>query len=156
MTTDIVNIQVADRKVYRKLLVAFLKRSMNTPKTVLPYLPTVTKLQSPMVSVTGGPTDRQRDTPKAYNNMFGFSIHLTTWYSSSKDNWTPENAEDMLDTLEHELAIALLLADMQSASNGWRSISRQGLSTFDILDDSGRLWLTEKVAVVMEIDDEQE
>ena len=80
MTTSITDILIANRMVYRKKLAAFIERVTDVPKVVLPYLPAVTKLQSPMMCVTSAPTDRLRDTPKAYQNSFEFGLRLITLY----------------------------------------------------------------------------
>lgn len=152
MTDNIEDIQISNRMVHRKKLAAFIERVTDVPKVVLPYLPAITKLQSPMITVTGAPTERKRDTPKSYETSFAFGITLITLYSKEGDSWTPEQAEDMLDTLEHELSIALLLADMQAKAQGWLSVSREGSSSFDRLKDSGAYWLTETVPVIVEVD----
>lgn len=148
------DLAIADRGVYRKKLVGFLARVTTVPKVVLPYMPANTKLQSPIVAVTSAPTDRKRMSPVLYDNSFAFSVRLVTLYSVQSDtSWTPEMAEDMLDRLELEISRALLLADMQSEANGWTSITRQGDSQFDMLNDSGAYYLTETIPVVMEVDD---
>lgn len=145
---------IADRGVYRKRLAGFLARVTTVPKVVLPYMPAITKLQSPMVAVTSAPTDRKRMSPVLYDNSFAFSVRLVTLYSLQSDTaWTPEMAEDMLDRLELEISRALLLADMQSEANEWMSVSRQGESQFDMLNDSGAYYLTETIPVIMEVDD---
>lgn len=156
MATSISDIQIADRGVYRRSLAAFIQKVTDVPKVVLPYMPAVTKLQSPMMSVTGAPTDRKRMTSKSYENSFAFGLRLITLYSKDGEEWTPEQAEDMLDRLEREASIALLLADMQSAAQKWLSVSRQGASTFDMLKDSGAYWLTETIPVILEVDDAKE
>lgn len=148
------DLAIADRGVYRKKLVGFLARVTTVPKVVLPYMPATTKLQSPIVAVTSAPTDRKRMSPVLYDNNFAFSVRLVTLYSLKSDtSWTPEMAEDMIDRLELEISRALLLADMQSEMNGWTSITRQGDSQFDMLNDSGAYYLTETIPVVMEVDD---
>lgn len=156
MATSISDIQISNRGVYRRSLAAFIERVTDVPKVVLPYLPAVSKLQSPMMSVTGAPTDRKRMTSKGYENSFAFGLRLITLYSKDGEEWTPENAEDMLDRLEYEASVALLLADMQSQTQSWLSVSRQGASTFDMLKDSGAYWLTETIPVILEVDDAQE
>lgn len=156
MTTSVVDLVVSNRMTYRKKLASFIRRTTNVPKEVLPYMPALSLLQNPMISVTGGPTDRKRGRSKSYDNTFSFGVRNIVLYSSpSNEKWLPENAEDMLDKLEHEVSMALLLADMQSEANGWASISRQGNSLFDLVQDSGVKWLTETIPVVMRVDDEQ-
>lgn len=157
MTTQITNITVASRLDYRKKLASFIRGVTDVPKEVLPYMPSILKLQSPMMTVTSAPTDRVRDTSKSYTNVFGFGLRLITLYARKSDTaWTTEMAEDMLDTLEQHASIALLLADMQSRDRGWRSVSRQGASSFAMLNGEGVQWLTETIPVIMEIDDGQE
>lgn len=157
MTTNILNINIADRGAFRKKLAAFLKRNCATPKTVLPYVPAILKGQVPLITVTGGPSDRQVDTPKSYNNAFGFAVRLIVPYNMpGSADWSPEMAEDLLDTLEREASLALLLAQMQSEAQGWRSISRQGASVFDSVKEEGMTFLAETLPVIMEVDDGQE
>lgn len=157
MTTQIQNIQIADRAKYRKALASFLGRSCHSPRIVLPYMPSALKGQSPLVVVAGGPTDRQVETPKNYDNSFGFGVRLIVLFNApAEENWTNEMAEDMLDRLEQEVSLALLLADMQSEAQDWRHISRQGASVFDMVKDGGLMYLTETIPVIMEVDDAQE
>lgn len=156
MTTAVEDLIVASRMTYRKKLALFIRKTTETPKEVLPFLPAVTLLQSPMISVTGAPTDRKRASSKSYENTFSFGVRNIVLYSAPNNTkWLPENAEDMLDRLEYEVSIALLLADMQSEANGWTSITREGRSSFDFVQDSGVKWLSETIPVVMEVGDEQ-
>ena len=156
MTTQVTDLVVANRMYYRKSLADFLGKVTSTPVAVLPYMPSITKLQSPLVVVTGAPTDRKKDRSKSYSNDFSFGVRNIVLYSSdNQPEWLPEHAEDMLDKLEQEISIALLLADMQSEANKWDSVVREGRSVFEMLQSQGVKWLTETIPVVMKVTDEQ-
>jgi len=156
MTTQVTDLVVANRMYYRKSLADFLGKVTSTPVAVLPYMPSITKLQSPLVVVTGGPTDRKKERSKSYSNDFSFGVRNIVLYSSdNQPEWLPEHAEDMLDKLEQEISIALLLADMQSEANKWDSVVREGRSVFEMLQSQGVKWLTETIPVVMKVTDEQ-
>ncbi len=151
------DIQVASRMVHRKSLAAFLKTQMDAPKAVLPYVPADLKSQAPLTCVTSGPTTRKRDTPQSYENVFGLTIRNIAIYSlESEPDWTPEMAEDMIDTLEHQASIALLHADQQALKLGFRAISRNGTSIPDIMKVNGVSYLIEGIPVLVEVDDESQ
>jgi hypothetical protein len=148
------DIQVASRKTFRNSLALFLEKEMSTPKAVFSYVPADLKSQSPLVCVTGGPTNRKRETPQSYDNAFGLTIRNITIYSlESNTQWTPEMAEDMIDKLEWEASIALLHADQQARSMGFRSIMRNGTSVPDVVKILGVSYLIENIPVLVEVDD---
>lgn len=152
MSTDVTDLHIADRRVYRIKLADFLRKYVVAAKEVLPFMPAISKLQSPMISVTSAPTIRSVDTPKNYQNDFAFSVRNVVLYSRTSDvAWTTEMAENMLDLLEYQVSISLLLADMQSEAQGWESISRQGASTFEFLPQDGVSWITETIPVIMKV-----
>lgn len=151
------DIKVVHRGNIRRELAAFLKGSMGTPKQVFPYVPASFISQTPLVCVTSAPTDRMRETPQTYENQFGLSVRIYTVYSLESDtSWTPEMAEDMLDTLEWEASIALLQADQQSRNHSWRAVSRNGQSVIDLVKIGGVAYLEEIIPVTVEVDDESQ
>jgi hypothetical protein len=151
------DIKVIDRGVVRRDLAAFLKERMGTPKMVFPYVPADLMSQAPLTCVTSAPSERIRDTPETYENQFGLSVRNYTIYSlESQPDWTPEMAENMLDTLEWEASIALLQADQEARSHTWRAISRYGKSTMEMVKISGVLYLEEIINVIVEVDDEKQ
>lgn len=154
MTTAVTNMVVSNRLYYRRALADFIKKSTTLPVTVLPYMPAKGQMQSPMITVNSGPTERERATPRMYENSFAFSVRMIVLYASASEvNWLPEHAEDMLDALERELSVALLLADMQSKANKWTSVTRQGRSIFENLLEDGKQFIVESIPVVMEVGD---
>lgn len=149
------NITVIDRSVVRKELALFLSTHMSTPKAIFPYLPASFKGQSPLVAVTSAPSIRTRETPQTYENKFGLTIRNVVIYTlESEPEWTTAMAEDQIDKLEWETSVALLLADQQASSHTWRSIGRQGSSSFEFPKIDGIRYIIEIIPVIVEVDDE--
>ena len=140
------------RKDTRHELAEFLAENMPTPKNVLPSLPATFKGQSPLVCIVGAPTDRKDDTAETYENKFGLSVRLVVLYYIENDKtWTPEMAEDLLDLLEYELAVAIKLAN-KTTGHTWRALSRQGFSQIDPIKQDGVTYLQEAIYFVAEVD----
>jgi len=132
---------------------------MRTPRNVLDHVPADLQAHYPATCVTGAPTNRQQEYggEDTLENFFGFSVRNITAYhiDMQESSWTPKQAEDMLDTLEYELTLALRAASRQVEALGFESISRNGLSVIEgPYRIGGVSYLSETVPVIVQVDDE--
>jgi hypothetical protein len=78
--------------------------------------------------------------------VFYFAIHV--YVIQSATGWTEEDAEDMLDQVEFEIAQTL---DNNQKTNVWLSISWTAPSIIDKVPVSGTPYLFETIPVRMEV-----
>jgi hypothetical protein len=150
------DIEITSRKTIRMALAAFLRAQMTTPKNVLDHIPADLTAHFPATCVTGAPTDRQQEFGDgSLENKFGLGIRNITAYNiDAQPAWTPKNAEDMLDTLEYELTLALRAASQASLKEPWTSIQRNGLSIIEGPYKIGGIsYLSETVPVIVQVSD---
>ncbi len=96
------------RKEVRQELAKILKGRMVSAQAVYSFQVANFGKASPVVYLTGSGSRRAKLTGRGYQSTFKINAHLFVLYASKDGSWTEENAEDTLDQLEFELAVAVL------------------------------------------------
>lgn len=107
---------VINRKDVRKALAGYLSTYLNSAQVVYAYQvsdfrPAKSKqAQSPVVYITSGGSGREKLTPRGFTSQFLLNVHTFVLHPSEDtgSGYTKENAEDILDDLEREVADAVL------------------------------------------------
>jgi hypothetical protein len=97
-----------NRKIVRHELAKYLTGFMKSAAKVFPYQVGDFKKMTPVVYITSGGSERNRLTGRGFQSGFDFNVHILVLYADEESKWTEDQAEDLLDTLEFELAEAVI------------------------------------------------
>lgn len=98
-----------NRKDARYALAGYLGEKLTAAQAVHAYQVADFQGASPVVYITSSGSDRQRLTGRGLTSSFTFNVHLFVLYPSEHtgEGYTEQQAEDILDDLEHQVAQAV-------------------------------------------------
>lgn len=105
------------RKVLRQALAALLTTEVHGAQAVYAYGKALLKGESPVLAVTSAGSERERLTFQGSRLTATFDVHVFVIHRAPADGWTEENAEDLLDALEQQIASAC--DKNPTRVNGW-------------------------------------
>lgn len=104
--------------------------------------------QSPVIVVTSNGLRPQQLAADAYWTTYFFGINCLTLYSSQREDWTEEQAEDMNDTLIEQVVHALF---EHRVTEWWNSIVIIDRTFTDEVQIGGVNYLSEVLVIAMEM-----
>lgn len=97
------------RRDAREALAAYLTGTIIAATAVYPYQVADFAGQSPIVYITSSGSERTKLTGQGYRSMFKLNVHSFVLYpSKATDGYTEQDAENILDEIEHQVADAFL------------------------------------------------
>ena len=151
---DLVGAEPISRRLIREALGVALSAAMPSAYAVYDHQKRVTGGVSPVVRILTNGSERPAKTGSGIMSRFYYSIQIWTLYGdSSIDNWSEEEAEDLADTLEHEL-ISWMTANHNLSGEGlWTQIKyREGVpSDLRNVKIGSEVWLVEDVAIEVHV-----
>ena len=116
------------RQLVREQLAAAIAADMVLAHRIYDHKPAALDEDgSPAVMVLSAGTNRSRATTEGFGAGFYFEIHNLVLYADPDEEWTEEDAEDALDTLEYQLAV--FMDDSANLKGSyWKSIRYEGRS----------------------------
>jgi len=133
-----------NRKDIRSAIKSALTGHVPSAQVLYGYLPHTFNHESPVVCLSSSGTNRIKLTQQGYAPLLFVNIHIFVSYgSATDDSWTEEQAEDALDTVEMEVADALLAASTSNLKFIWvdRSFADEPV------EDSGETYLHEIIPI---------
>lgn len=136
-----------NRKDARNALGAALSPLMTSAQQVYAFYPHDFGGQSPVVFLTSAGTRREKLTGQGYEVVYLINAHLAVWYGDGQEAWDEQQAEDLLDDLEGQLADAVLTIEL--AHTGGIKTLRQGpeSNANETLIVGGTMYLHEVVSL---------
>lgn len=107
------------RTTVRTVLADLLRREVTNAQAVYGYQKARLAGQTPVVCVTSAGSERTRLTMQGSRATFTFDIHVFVLYSDG-GSWTEQQAEDMLDAIEQQIA---QLVDTYARSTNWARLA---------------------------------
>lgn len=101
---------VISRKDARNALAGYLSSTLTSAQKVYAYQVSDFSQEAPIVYITSSGSDRQLLTGRGFSNAFSLNVHTFVLYPSEHTgkNYNEQNAEDILDQLEAQIAQAVL------------------------------------------------
>jgi hypothetical protein len=106
----------ASRKRIRHALADLLRGEITLAQAVYRYQKANLKGQTPVLCVTSAGSRREPLTMQGSTAGFRYDIHVFTLYKDASGAWTEEQAEDMLDDIEQQVAAT---CDKYRKSTAW-------------------------------------
>ena len=142
---------IKGRKEARKHLAGLLTAALDSAQVVSASGPEKLRGQTPVVYLSSSGTDRTRETSQGFYSYAFINIHILVRRSKEEDDYTTADAEDILDDLEKEVAIAL--DNAQSQEGYWSAIDYDARSNADrLVVEDGIVYIHEEIAVKLLLD----
>lgn len=139
----------ANRQTVREHLATLLQTSLDSAQQVYDYLPNDFGGQTPVVCVTSMGSERaQIGFGEDYNTAFRLGIIVYVAYAERGTSYGEDDAEDVLDTLEKEIADVLM--DYRQVSGKWDSLTHEGATNIDYIEIGGQMYKSEVIPVTIE------
>jgi hypothetical protein len=133
------------RATVRAALAALLTTGVSAAQRVYDHQAELLNGESPVVCVTSASSERARMTLGDTRGRAGFVVDVHLFVAYKATGWTPKQAEDMLDTLEQQVA-AVVFANPRTTS--WAGLAYAEPSVArDTVTIGGTVYLHEVVAV---------
>ncbi len=139
-----------NRKTLRQALRVLLAAEVTSAQAVYAYQKARLAGQSPVVAITSASSERERFTMQGSRLTAAFDVHTFVLHSDgSAATWTEENAENMLDDLEQQIAAA---CDRNPVKvNGWARLVYSGATDArDLVKIEGVDYLHEVITIEMQ------
>ena len=138
------------RETVRKDLYGLLEAGVPAAELVIAYQSSDFGGKSPVVMITSAGTTRQQFTAIGLKGRFYFGIHVFVLHADpdSVPPWTEEDAEDMIDQVEYEIAQVF---GANQTSEYWQGITWEDTSIIDKITVSGDPFLYEVIPVAVEV-----
>lgn len=100
----------ASRKDAREALAALLKPYLTSAQEIYAYQVSDFDRKSPVVYITSSGSRREKLTGRGFATVFTLNVHTFVLYPSENTGkgYSEKDAEDILDSLEHQIAGAIL------------------------------------------------
>ncbi|MBW2559220.1 MAG: hypothetical protein JRE40_00045 [Deltaproteobacteria bacterium] len=137
------------RKSVRNFLTSTYLKSLSRVDvdSVFPYQSDDIEGRSPVLRLLGSGRDRPRSTFAGSYVEFYFTLQILVIFND--ENWTPEDAEDMLDDVEAELATVFTPINIPQATLGIMvELSRSSINKHVI---NGETYLIEHIPLIATI-----
>ena len=135
------------RKVIREAIAAGLSVGVTSAQAVYSYAAADFDGQSPVVRVSSSSSERPQLTAAGIRSMMRFTVDVWVLLSD-RDGWNEQDAEDTLDTVEHE--IITWMVGNQNTDN-WTSLQYDAPTTTFPAIIGGDTWLVEEITVRAEV-----
>lgn len=139
--------QPVSRKVIREAIAAGLLSGVTSAQAVYSYAAADFAGQSPVVRVSSSSSERPQMTAAGIRSMMRFTIDVWVLLSD-RDGWNEQDAENTLDTVEHEI-ITWLVANQNT--DDWTSLQYDAASTIFPAIVGGDTYLIEEITVRAEV-----
>ena len=131
------------------LLHTRLVTTLTSAQVVYDYVPADFDGQSPAVCVTSMGTDRaQLGFGEDYNSAYQLAIVVYVLYAEQGTAYGEDDAEDVLDLLEKQIADCLM--DYRQVAGKWDSLLHNDMTRIDYVTIGGATYKQEVIAVVIE------
>jgi hypothetical protein len=135
------------RKVVREAIGAGLAANLPSAQAVYSYAKANFNGQSPVVRINSESSERPGLTQQGIRSFFRFTIEIWVLLSD-RDGWTEQDAEDALDTLEHEI---ITWMTQNHNTSLWTTLTYDGQSSIIVAIDGGDTWLIERIPIRAEV-----
>jgi hypothetical protein len=140
--------EAADRKACREALAVGLTNAVPLAQVVYAYEPHDFDLNSPVVTVNSMGSERPRGTVAGTYATFYFDVAVWVLYSDSANNYTEQDAENLIDQIEQQIA-AYLAAPREQVL--WNKLSVNGQTQAGYQVIGGNVYRTEIIPLRMEV-----
>jgi hypothetical protein len=147
---------VVNRKDVRYELAKHIEGGGTDFQEIYAYQTDNIKGESPVCRIMSSSTDRPKMTFKGVFAVFGFTVQVLVLFKDTQERvgedsntWTPQDAEDKLDDLEHQLSRVLFHMDINATSK-IKSIEQAGPSRIRKDVVQGKTYLIEYIPVLVE------
>lgn len=136
------------RESVRKELHGLLQVGVPSAQAVVAYQASDFEGKSPVVMITGAGTSRDTMTFDGMKARFFFGVSLFILHADPASGWTEEEAEDLIDQVEYEVAKTF---EANQRSQYWEAIVWEESSLIDRITVSGEPFLLEVIPVAVEV-----
>lgn len=141
-----------NRKALRQALRTLLAAEVTSAQAVYGYQKARLAGQTPIVAITSASSERERFTMAGSTLAAVFDVHTFVLHSNGATGattWTEEDAENMLDDLEQQIAQACDRNPVKA--NGWARLAYKGATDArDLVKIEGVDYLHETITVEMQ------
>lgn len=136
------------RRTVREALGTQLTTALTSALAVYDYLYSKFDVESPIVRVVTAGSNRPPIHSEGIRSTFYYSLQFWVAYYEEGTEAVQQEAEDILDALEHEFV--QWLADNQ-VSELWTMVTVDGRSNVETVKTRGSYWIVEAIPIAVEV-----
>lgn len=135
-----------NRKTARKHLAGLFKAGITSAEKVFEAGPDKLKGQTPIIYLSSSGSERTRWTAQGFLTKPYYNVHVLVLRSKADENYTTEDAEDILDDIENQVAV--VIDNNQIAKGLWDAIDYAGRTNADgtVIED-GLVYIHEIIPI---------
>jgi hypothetical protein len=133
---------LADRKACRRALAQLIQGGVPAAQAVYPYQILSPEGQSPIITIVSAGAERKPMTLRGVSSSFYLVVQVLVLHTG--DNWTPEEAEDLIDDVELEIAKVI---ESNQDNDNWSALVADDPSMIQRITIGGYAYLTETIPV---------